>query len=125
MTLAVIQQNSFFACHGSSYSTQNTTKFSDWLISQNQVFSLVEMTSSISCSLYDLSVQDFYHTCPLHIYIHVMHLTFFGRIFKHTIMEIVYNGKGTQKQNTFPLLGFVSQLNEFHPIPSQIFTTYN
>ena len=31
-----------------------------------------------------------------------MHLTFCGRIFKHTILEIVYDGKGTPKQNTFP-----------------------
>ena len=27
---------------------------------------------------------------------------FCGRIFKHTILEVVYDGKGTQKQNTFP-----------------------
>ena len=50
---------------------------------------------------------------------------FYGRIFKHTILGIVYDGKGTQKQNMSPSLGIVSQLNEFHTIPSQIFTTYN
>ena len=42
----------------------------------------------------------------------------------HTILEIVYNGKGTPKQTHSQLLGIVSQLNEFCTIPSQIFTTY-
>ena len=35
-------------------------------------------------------------------YIYVMHLTFCGRIFKHTILEEVYDGEGTSKQITFP-----------------------
>ena len=44
---------------------------------------------------------------------------FCGRIFKHTILDIVYDGKGTQNQTHSHLLGIMSQLNEFHTIPSQ------
>ena len=35
-------------------------------------------------------------------YLYVIHLTFCGRIFNHTILEKVYYGKGKPKQNTFP-----------------------
>ena len=44
---------------------QNIT---DWLILQNQVFSLVVMLTLISQPLYNLSQQEFYHAYPLHIY---------------------------------------------------------
>ena len=60
-----------------------------------------------------------------YIYIHVTHLALCGRILKHTVLEIAYNEKETQKQNTFHHLGIVAQLNEFSTIHSQIFITYN
>ena len=58
-------------------------------------------------------------------HIHVTHLILCRRIFKYTILEIVYDGKGRPKQNTYPFFGIVSQLNEFHTIPSQTLTTNN
>ena len=59
------------------------------------------MLTLISLSLYDLSQHDFTLHAP-YTYVDVMHLTLCGRIFKCTIFEIVYNGKGTAKQNSFP-----------------------
>ena len=74
---------------------------------------------------YIISPYEIFTTHTPYIYIHVTHLIFCGRIFKHTTLEIVYDGKGTQKQTHSLLLGSVSQLNEFCTIPSQIFTTNN
>ena len=45
----------------------NTAKVSDWLIFQNQAFSLVTMLMSITQSLYNFSQQDFSHAYPSHI----------------------------------------------------------
>ena len=45
----------------------NTANFSDWLVFQNQGFSLVAMQTSIYQSRYDFSQPDFHHTCPSHI----------------------------------------------------------
>ena len=95
-----------FRCHG------NTTKFSDWLNSRNQVFSLVKMTLLITLSLYGLSLQDFNHMRTLHIYTcHASHN------FVEESSSIPYS--------TYSTIRIVSQLNEFHTIPSQIITTYN
>ena len=59
-------------------------------------------------------------------YIYVMHLIFCGRIFKHTVFHKLYNQKKEHKITMHShLLGIVSQLDEFHIIPSQIFITYN
>ena len=42
-------------------------------------------------------------TCMPLTHIYMSHVSqFCGRIFKHTVLEIVHDGKGTQKQNTFP-----------------------
>ena len=56
-----------FSWDGSAHSTHNTAKFSDWLIFQNQAFSLVVKLMLISQSLYDFSQQESYHVYPLHI----------------------------------------------------------
>ena len=96
-------------------------KFSDWLIFQNQAISLVMMLMSISQSQYNFSQQDFTkHT--LHTYIHVTHLTF---VEAYNIGGSVQWKKEHQNKTHSHLLGIVSQLNEFHIIPSQIFTIYN
>ena len=59
-------------------------------------------------------------------YIYVMHLIFCGRIFKHAVFHKLYNQKKEHKITMHShLLGIVSQLDEFHTIPSQIFITYN
>ena len=91
-----------FCWDGSAHSAHNTENFSDWLIFQNQAFSLVTALMSISQSLYDFSQQDFSLQYPSHthtyIYIYVMHLTFCWRIFKHTILKVQYN----KKRNTKP-----------------------
>ena len=51
---------------------------------------------------------------------------FCGRIFKHKIFKRVYNGKKEHKNIIHShLYGIETQLNEFHTILSQIFTTYN
>ena len=87
------------------------TKFSDWLITQNQVFSLVETTLLISLSLYDLSPQKFHHACPLCIYICRA-----SHIFVEESSSVQYSRectmvKGTQNTTHSHLLGIVSQLN--------------
>ena len=64
-----------FSWDGSVHSMHNTAKFSDWLIFQNQDFSLVTTLMSISQFLYDFSQPDFHHTCPSHTYIcHASHI---------------------------------------------------
>ena len=55
-----------FSWDGSTHSTHNTAKVSDWLIFQNQASSVVMLTS-ISQSLYDFSQKDFYHVYSSHI----------------------------------------------------------
>ena len=50
------------------HSTHNTANFSDWLIFQNQVFSLVMMLTLITLSPYDFSQPDSHHACPSQIY---------------------------------------------------------
>ena len=86
-----------FSWDGSMHSTHNTAKFPDWLNSQNQVFSLVKIMSSLSWSLCNFSQPDFHHVCPSHIYIcHTSHIC--GRIFKQTTLKVQYN----KKKNTIP-----------------------
>ena len=75
-----------------AWTAHNTEKFSDWLIIQNQVFSLVAMLMSITQSLCDSPNQNF-TTHTAHTYIYVTHLKFCGRIFKHTILKVQYNKK--------------------------------
>ena len=100
-------------------------KFSDWLNARNQVFSLVKMALLIPLSLYDLSLQDFNHTCTLHIYIcHTSHILW-KNLQAYSIPHAVQSKKEHKNTMCSNLLVIVSQFNEFHTIPSQIFTTYN
>ena len=85
---------------------RNTAKFPDWFYSQNQDFSLVETMLLISRSLHDFPQQDLTMHAP-YTYIHVMHLTFYGRTLKHTLFEIVYEEKKNPKQEHAHLLGIV------------------
>ena len=84
-----------------------------------------DKVTNISVPILSLSMRFSPYMPLTHIYMsHISH--FCGRIFKHTIFKIVYNEKATHKNITCShLLGIMSQLNGFHPIPSQIFTTYN
>ena len=61
------KENLRFRWNGCTHSTHNTANFSDWLIFQNQVCSLVMMLMSITHSLYNFSQQEFYHPYPSHI----------------------------------------------------------
>ena len=63
-----------FSWDGSMYSAHNKATFSDWLIFQNQDFSLIEMLMLISQYLYGFSQPAFHHTCPSHIYIYMSHI---------------------------------------------------
>ena len=59
-----------------------------------------------------------------HIYMScISHLC--GRIIKHIILEILYDGTEHRNKRISHLLGIISQLNKFHTISSQICTTYN
>ena len=78
---------------------------------------------SISQSLYNFPQQDFAMDIP-NTYIHVMHLIFCGRIFKHTIFKIVYGKKEHQDKTHADFLGIACHIHGFFTIPSQIFITY-
>ena len=100
-------------------------KFSDWLNARNQVFSLVEMASSITPSLYDLSLQESNHVHTLHIYTcHTSHILW-KNLQAYSIPHTVQSKKEHKNAMHSHLLVIVSQLNGFHTIPSQIFITYN
>ena len=53
-------------------------------------------------SPYMISPTNICTTAIAYTYIHVMHLIFCGRIFKHTIFEIVYSGKRNTKTKCIP-----------------------
>ena len=81
--------------------------------------------TSISQSLYGLSQQDFHHAYPLHIYTcHPSH-SLWKNLQAYNIQDSVQWKKEHQNTSHSHLLGIVSQLNQFHTILSQIFTTYN
>ena len=64
--------------------------------------------------------------CAPYTYIHVMHLiNLWKNLQASCILHTVQSKKEHKNTTCSLLLGIVSQLNELHTIPSQIFTTYN
>ena len=93
------------------------------IVSQlNQAIPIYHIENMMGRGLF-MQVQRRFSPCiPLtHIYMSCISQVC-GRIFKHTIFKIVYNGN--RNTTCSHLLGIVSQLNEFQTIPSQILPTY-
>ena len=83
------------------------------------------MLRSISHPLYNLSHQEFYHTYLLHIYTcHTSHILW-KNLQAYNIGDSEQWKRNAKIKTHSHLLGIVSQLNDFHAIPSQTFTTYN
>ena len=73
-----------------------------------------------------ISPYEIFTTHVPYTYIHVTHLTILWKNLQaYNIPHSVQLEIGTQNTICSHLIGIVSQLNEFHTILSQIFTTYN
>ena len=73
-----------------------------------------------------ISPYEIFTTHAPYTYIHVTHLIILWKNLQaYSIPHTVYLKEGTQNTTCSHLLGIVSQLREFHTIPSQIFTTFN
>ena len=96
-----------FSWDGSTHSTHNIANFSDWLMFQNQAFSLVAMLTSISQSLYDFSQQDFYHTYPLHTYTYHGSHILWKNLPVYNIEGTVQQEKEHKNQGAFQALGIL------------------
>ena len=79
-----------FSWDGCVYSTHNTAKFPDWFNSQNQFFHWLRQCHQY-LGPYKICPNQIFTMRAPHTYLYVMHLTFCGRIFKHTILKVQYN----------------------------------
>ena len=132
----VINETLSFSWDGSTHSTHNTANFSDWLIFQNQAFSLVVMMTSITQSLYDSSQQEIHHKHSSHIYIcHTSHIlwenlqaysmegTAHHEKDHTTSTSLVVPSRAYKRLNTFAILSIASFLLDLNIKPPRYMNT--
>ena len=97
-TQMATQKTLRFCWEGSTHSARNTAKVSDWLVSQNDL---------CICHDADINTSVTIQVCPAKfspwaLLIYVTYVTVHGRIFKHSILNVKYNKKETQKPRSMP-----------------------